>query len=148
MNRFVDNQIFKNFLECSEQEQAMVLKTISENVWSFNDELRGIDFNIESYYERRIADRDPAITWPKNLSKKERVLCKITLLTKLLRNCSSSNTDNDYIYHWCSNFVYSIKNNIFKPKDSTWKGLSKIEALILNSIYESLTRCYRQQIVF
>jgi len=135
----------ENFLELSKEEQEIVLDTISKSIWVFNDELRGVDFNIDSYYERRMAERDPKIQWPKNLSKKERVLCKIALLTKVLHNCSYADED---VYNWCKGFMYSIKNNIFKPKETSWRGLSKIEALILNSIYESLIRCYQQQIVF
>jgi hypothetical protein len=143
------NLELQNFLELSDREREMVLQLISETIWVFDDELRGYDFIVEAYYNARIQDRDPSIKWPEKLSKKERVICKMNMLKKILKCCQASEPESDWIYNVCRGIVFSITNNIFKSNtESKWPGLSDIEASVLNCIYTSLIKSYENQIVF
>ena len=109
--------------------------------------------DIETYKLARFDARNakPEIQWPKDLSKKELVLCKLNMIHLLFSEATSSSDESikDIVNMFIS-FIADVKSDIYRHKSSIeapkWAGLAPDVAELLNRLFKPLLKEYQKKI--
>lgn len=157
----------EQYRSLSVEEQEVVMTTLHNMDYPVPTNLVGRNlWDIEFYYKRRYKEREknPNISWPTNLSKKEQVICKVDMIKTLLE--SSATTLNGKVQidmHEMSEvehdqltfinamimFCKSVEKDIYKHKSSIdgpkWSGIPSDAAAILNVLYKPLVKSFQKK---
>lgn len=115
--------------------------------------------DIETYYEARFAERrnKPEILWPKELSKRERIICKANMLLSMLNTLIVDTPNKDTAVDSAKVFVKSIikdsyqstvtkTNKKTQEEYKTYDGIPPRAAEVLNVIYHSIIEKFQGNI--
>ena len=151
----------------SKEEQELVMTTLQNMEYPVPNNLitRNL-WDIEFFYKKRYREREknPNISWPANLSKKEQVICKIDMMRTLLESSATSFNGKVQIdMHEMSAaehdqltfinvmivFCKSVEKEIYKHKSSLdgpkWAGIPSDAAAILNVLYKPLVKSFQKK---
>ena len=141
---------FKSFSEI-EKEQCVFL--YANESWRFNYPVPDNLFDIEWYYEQRFERRKEStnITWPEHLSKREKAVCKVVMILRILNHVNVDRTeDSKLLVHAVITFLKDIEHEILafktvRPDGSKhiYPGISPDIAKVLNALYKSLSRSFK-----
>lgn len=137
---------FKSF---SQVEKEQCIKLYESEQWTFKYPLPADLFDIEFYYNLRFDQRkkNTNVTWPEKLSTREKTVCKINMLRRILTYVSTDRTADTRILHRAvDTFLKDINQEIlaFKAtRDSTYRGLDPEIAKVLNALYTSLSNSFK-----
>lgn len=119
-----------------------LLKTVFEKaLFQFDSYITAETFDIEHYYKDRHEQRlkRPDIVWPKNLSKKERILCKLSMLIEISKHVTSSDANdieiNDVIFKY-------LKRSYNECHSQGWSGVTPEDAEVMNSLHAAYVKSY------
>jgi hypothetical protein len=107
--------------------------------------------DIDTYFKERFEERakNTAITWPKELSKKEQVICKLKMIQTMLTALQEASEEARVMKLTCLAFIKSVQQEIYKHKSTKdgpkWEGLDSDAANILNLIYIPVYECFEKQ---
>ena len=109
--------------------------------------------SIDWYYNQRFKEREkkPEISWPSKLSKKEEVVCKLTMMQTMLdaSNRNSVIEDNTKVTFMLSVFIKSAIKEVYKHKSSLdgpkFVGIPEDIAQIINAFYPGLIKSFRKK---
>lgn len=107
--------------------------------------------NINCYIEERMKDRPDH--WSKELSKKEKVLCKIAMIDKMLTWLDYTSSVGEHFHHLMKSYISVLRASIHKfptkSKDGhyiKWPGISSDDASILNELYLHANKLYQKKL--
>jgi len=164
----LDNMTLTQFKTFSDTEKQQLIDLYSTHAWDFKYPLPKDLFDTEYYMNQRFEARKkkPDTIWPENLSKKEKVLCKIAMLRRIMAYVSMDrNSDSRVLGLAVITFLKDLEQEIFgnnntsidPPTQSTgyntkisypkFEGLDPEIAKVLNALYKSLSNSYKKPII-
>lgn len=125
--------------ELSEEEHEAIVTSYKEFDWTKLDSLDLL--SVSRWEALRFEERKskPNITWPEKLSKKEIILCKLSLMENAMNFHKTIVSDKSWITY-ISTLIKDIKQHAYKNSSSFL--IDKRSAILLNGIYESLCKCF------
>lgn len=113
----------------------------SDTIFSFRQTISRDAFDIDNYYNARFDQRKlkPEIAWPKHLSKKEKVICKLNMLGDILKHSNATNPTG--VIGVAKHFLKEETANCYTAE---WNGISETSAATLNDLYASLVKSYNE----
>lgn len=132
-----DLTIFRNFLNQPDM------------VFSFKQTISSDAFDIERYYNMRFEQRKlkPDIPWPKHLSKKEKVLCKLNMVEDILKHtlaCTTTCGTSIFKSGVIGIAIHFLKEEKANCYEDGWNGISDTSADALNDLYALLVKSYNE----
>jgi len=143
----------------SEQEQFfMYLDSIEFEIPDHVTEFQTSMLSVDWYYDQRLKEREnrPEIAWPVNLSKKEKIICKLKMVQNLLEYLYQSynvEVENLKIIEMLIKFIKSVISEVYSQDRMSRKdgrignflGIQKDVAKVINAIYTKLIKCFQQK---
>jgi hypothetical protein len=115
--------------------------------------------DIDHYYDLRFEERKlkPEISWPTELSKRERIICKSNMLIAMLERLILNTPEKETVVSSAVMFVKSIIKDSFtsvvtktskKTQTSfkTYEGIPPAASGVLNAIYEAMIGNFQKQL--
>jgi hypothetical protein len=115
--------------------------------------------DIDHYYDLRFEERKlkPEISWPTELSKRERIICKSNMLIAMLERLIVDTVERETAVHSAIMFVKSVIKDSFtsvvtktskKTQTSfkTYEGIPPAASGVLNAIYEAMIGNFQKQL--
>jgi hypothetical protein len=106
-------------------------------------------FNIETYYELRIKARTPDRSWPKDLSKKEKILCKIAMIKAMLSASITIEDSEASAITTALAFLRSVESEIYSHKSVAggpkFEGIPKDAAEVISGFYVNLLKAFQKK---
>ncbi len=110
-------------------------------------------FTLDYWMERRKDERklSTSVNWPENLSKKEKVICKLKLIRSLLEHAEVEPVSDHFVAKELHKYLIMILDRqileIFKYQKNhpgeIWKGLAADSAKFLNTLHTKLNSSYK-----
>lgn len=117
--------------------------------FSFKQTITNDVFDIERYYNMRFEQRKlkPEIAWPKHLSKKEKVLCKLNMVEDILKHtlaCTTKSNTSIFKSDTIGIAIHFLKEEKANCYVDGWNGISDTSANALNDLYTLLVKSYNE----
>ena len=109
--------------------------------------------SIDWYYNQRFKEREkkPEISWPPKLSKKEEVVCKLSMMQTMLQDSFSKSQDleNAKVTSMLLTFIKSAIAEVYRHKSSLdgpkFAGIPEDIAQVINAFYPGLIKSFRKK---
>lgn len=140
---------FRNF---SATEKDNILTIYGNYTWDYKFPIPDDLFKFEYYTSQRFEQRkkNPNVIWPADLSKKEKVLCKIAMLKRVILWVRINSSDDRILTIAIDTFLKAIETEIYgykydKNQQTAWPGLSEDLAQVLNVLYKSFIKSLQKK---
>lgn len=137
-----------------ERDQAlMYLKGFEFEVPKMDTGFTRHMLSIDWYYNQRFKEREkkPEISWPSKLSKKEEVVCKLSMMQTMLQDSfnKSQDLENTKVTHMLLTFIKSAIAEVYRHKSSLdgpkFSGIPEDIAQVINAFYPGLIKSFRKK---
>jgi hypothetical protein len=145
---------YRSLSDLEKDQALMYLKGFEFEVPNINaSEFTRHMLSIDWYYNQRFKEREkkPEISWPLKLSKKEEVVCKLTMMRTMLEfsNKNSIVEDNAKVTFMLSAFIKSAIFEVYKHKSSLdgprFSGIPEDIARVINAFYPGLIKSFQKK---
>jgi len=147
---------YRNLSEVERQEALLLLKQTEFEVPVLDRKEFSIDMlSVDWYYRQRFKEREkkPEISWPSKLSKKEEVVCKLTMMQTILEASHRTSLTEDNMRYTMSliSFIKSSIKEVYRHKSSLdgpkFGGIPEDVAQVINAFYPNLMKSFRKNFV-
>jgi len=151
------------FLKLESEDKELYIqilrRQISECTPSISTGENANIIDIDHYYDLRFEERKlkPEISWPTELSKRERIICKSNMLIAMLERLIVDTVERETAVSSAIMFVKSVIKDSFtsvvtktskKTQTSfkTYEGIPPAASGVLNAIYEAMIGNFQKQL--
>jgi hypothetical protein len=149
---------YREFSNSDQEQFFMYLDSIEFEIPDHVNEFQTSMLSVDWYYDQRLKEREkrPEIAWPVNLSKKEKIICKLKMVQNLLEYLYQSynvEVENLKIIEMLIKFIKSVISEVHSQdrmsrqdgRIGQFLGIQKDVAKVINAIYTKLIKCFQQK---